>query len=256
LRVRAGRAQRARRHVFQRANAGKLGLSFPGLLALVTGGSPNSHGLFYDVSYNRSIFDPANTTCAGKPGNMQVFDESIDLYDSSFVSQNVIDPATLPRYIDANGKCSPKYPHNAMRSNTIFDQSQTKAVADYLNANAGALFIDEVMAGADLELKFNSALKDPATPDIIVQPIYGTVYTGSGKKNAEHGGFSFADTNVGLVVSNPALRRRVLKSPVATSQVAASILKALGADPSELDAVRKEGTRVLPFLFEEGGGEE
>jgi arylsulfatase A-like enzyme len=136
------------------------------------------------------------------------------------------------------------------------DQSQTKAVADYLNANAGALFIDEVMAGADLELKFNSALKDPATPDIIVQPIYGAVYTGSGKKNAEHGGFSFADTNVGLVVSNPALRRRVLKSPVATSQVAASILKALGADPGELDAVRKEGTRVLPFLFEEGGGEE
>src|SRR6267378_5255243 len=30
--------------------------SFPGLLALVTGGSPISQGLFYDVSYNRSIF--------------------------------------------------------------------------------------------------------------------------------------------------------------------------------------------------------
>jgi len=29
--------------------------SFPGLLALVTGGSPVSHGLFYDVSYNRGI---------------------------------------------------------------------------------------------------------------------------------------------------------------------------------------------------------
>src|ERR1700716_139035 len=51
--------------------------SFPGLLALVTGGSPVSHGLFYDVSYNRGIFDPTNTTCSGQPGNMQVFDESI-----------------------------------------------------------------------------------------------------------------------------------------------------------------------------------
>src|SRR6476620_6739462 len=30
--------------------------SFPGLLALITGGSPSSHGLFYDVSYNRDIF--------------------------------------------------------------------------------------------------------------------------------------------------------------------------------------------------------
>src|SRR5262249_11262113 len=43
--------------------------SFPGLLALITGGSPNSHGLFYDVSYDREIFDPTNTTCSGAPGN-------------------------------------------------------------------------------------------------------------------------------------------------------------------------------------------
>ncbi|HEV2699811.1 MAG TPA: alkaline phosphatase family protein, partial [Terriglobales bacterium] len=35
--------------------------SFPGLLALVTGGSPISTGLFYDVSYDRTIFDPTNT---------------------------------------------------------------------------------------------------------------------------------------------------------------------------------------------------
>ena len=451
--------------------------SFPGLLALVTGGSPNSHGLFYDVSYNRSIFDPTNTSCSGQPGNTQVFDESIDVYNAAFVSQNVIDPAALPRYIDASGKCSPKYPHNAMRSNTIFevvksaggrtawadkhpaydlvngpsgkgvddlytpeltnvggfdntisvvctvqndslkvqgilneiagfthdgktrvgvpavfgmnfqavsvgqklakdngsggctsdtnpaingqpggykdgsgtptavlsyglqktdealgkmiralkgagiydstlfivsakhgqspinplkikkpghfadlvaalpdantnpaaiaiasanncstgpcgfvqdddialiwlqDQSQAQAVADYLNANAVALFIDEVMGGAALTTRFNSPLKDPATPDIIVQPMYGTVYTGSKAKNAEHGGFSFADTNVGLIVSNPELSRREVKSPVATSQVAASIIKALGLDPGALDAVRKEGTRVLPFLF-------
>src|ERR1700687_2806785 len=54
--------------------------SFPGLLALVTGASPNSHGLFYDVSYNRSIFDPSNTSCSGLPGNTQVYDESIDAY--------------------------------------------------------------------------------------------------------------------------------------------------------------------------------
>lgn len=71
--------------------------SFPGLLALVTGGSPVSHGLFYDVSYNRGIFDPTNTTCSGQPGNMQVFDESIDKYTGTPpVSLNVIDPAALP----------------------------------------------------------------------------------------------------------------------------------------------------------------
>ena len=70
--------------------------SFPGLLALVTGGSPISHGLFYDVSYDRTFFDPTNVTCKGAPGNMMVFDESIDLYKGN-VSQNVIDPTKLPR---------------------------------------------------------------------------------------------------------------------------------------------------------------
>jgi hypothetical protein len=403
----------------------------------VTGGSPISHGLFYDVSYNRSIFDPTNTTCSGQAGNMQVFDESIDKYSGTPpVSLNVIDPNALPNHLDENGNCVRLFPHNAMKSNTIFevvkangghtawadkhpaydiangpsgkgvddlytpeitnfggfdntvsvvctvelstdnaaggcaddtmftgkpggykdglgtptdvleyaleqtdaalasmiqglkvqhiydstlfivsakhgqspinptkinkpghfadlvaalpdaatnggaiaiananacnppaqqacgfvqdddialiwlaDQNQTAAAAAYLNANANALFIDEVMAGNEFNLKFNSPLTDNATPDIIVQPIYGTVYTHSTAKNAEHGGFSFGDTNVGLIVSNPALHSRVVKTPVATSQVAASLLRALGIDPSELQAVQKEGTEVLPFLF-------
>src|SRR6201984_2507266 len=94
--------------------------SFPGLLALVTGGSPISHGLFYDVSYDRSIFDPTNTTCAGAAGNMMVFDESIDLYNSANVSENVINPSALPRHL-VNGQCVPMYPHNAIRANTIFE---------------------------------------------------------------------------------------------------------------------------------------
>jgi len=54
---------------------------------------------------------------------------------------------------------------------------------------------------------------------------------------------------VGLIVSNPGLKARTVKTPVATSQVGASILKALGIDPTELQSVRKEGTAVLPFLF-------
>jgi hypothetical protein len=456
--------------------------SFPGLLALVTGGSPISHGLSYDVSYNRGIFDPTNTSCAGQPGNMQVFDESIDKYTPGNppLSLNVIDPAALPRHINEQGKCVPLYPHDAIKSNTIFevvkaegghtawadkhpaydlvngpsgkgvddlytpeitnvggldntvsvvctvnndalkvqgilneikglrhdgtpgpgvpavfgmnfqavsvgqklakdnkdgscvadttftgqpggykdgagtpttvlayalqktdaalrnmidalqaqhiydstlfivsakhgqspinpakvnkpghfadlvaalpgagidpaaiaiadaavcgtgpcgfvqdddialiwlkDQSKTDAVAAYLNANAGPLFIDEVMAGNEIKLKFNDPLTDNATPDILVQPIYGTTYTGSSKKNAEHGGFSFGDTNVGLIVSNPGLSAKVVKTPVATSQVAPSILKALGIDPSELQSVRQEGTQVLPFLFSNEGG--
>jgi len=59
------------------------------------------------------------------------------------------------------------------------DQSKTQQVADYLNANAKALFIDEVLAGDELEIKFNDPKHDSRTPDIIVQPQYGTIYTTS-----------------------------------------------------------------------------
>ena len=74
------------------------------------------------------------------------------------------------------------------------------------------------------------------------------MYTASTKKNAEHGGFSFGDTNVGLIVSNPHLSARTIKTLVLTSQVAATILSSLGIEPNELNAVRVEGTRVLPGL--------
>jgi hypothetical protein len=447
--------------------------SFPGLLALVTGGSPISHGLFYDVSYDRTFFDPTNVTCKGPAGNMMVFDESIDLYKGN-VSQNVIDPTKLPRRL-VSGKCVPVFPHDAIRTNTIFevvkskggrtawadkhpaydlvngpsgkgvddlytpeitnvngfdatvsvdctvandelkvkaiineinglthdgkpagrtpavfgmnfqavsvgqklakdngdgscpqsthtgkpggyvdgagtptdvlafglqktdealgdmiqalkhrgifnstlfivsakhgqspinpakvnkpghfadlvaalpdagtnpgalaiasanacstgscgfvqdddialiwmqDQSKTKAAIDYLNVNAKALFIDEVLGGDEIELKFNDPKHDSRTPDILVQPIYGTIYTGSSKKNAEHGGFSFGDTNVGLIVSHPRLPSVTIKTPVITSQVAPTILQALDLEPEALNSVRVEHTTILPGLWD------
>jgi predicted AlkP superfamily pyrophosphatase or phosphodiesterase len=451
--------------------------SFPGVLALVTGGSPLSHGVFYDYSYDRTIWAPDNKTCSGPPGTQMIFDESIDVYVNN-VSQDVIDPNALPRFRDQSGRCVPMYPHDALRVNTAFeviksahagrtawadkhpaydlvngpsgkgvddlytpeitnapgfdntisvvctaqndalkvtavlneihglnhqgtrrvgvptlfgmnfqavsvgqkllldnpgggcasdtdpsingraggyldgsgtptrvlayglkrtddalwqfiralraeglydstliivtskhgqspinpaklvkpghfadlvcvvsdcssneaaqiintagncpegpcgwvqdddiglvwlpDQSKTALVASYLNQNAPALHIDEVMSGEELKLKFRNPLHDSRTPDIIVQPIYGTIYTGASKnKVAEHGGFSYGDTNVGLIVSGPAMRQQVVKTPVFTSQVAATILKSLDLDPNDLQAVREEGVQTLPLL--------
>jgi arylsulfatase A-like enzyme len=111
--------------------------------------------------------------------------------------------------------------------------------------------IEEVMAGAELRLRFNDPAKDSRTPDVIVQPAYGTIYTGSSKKNAEHGGFSFGDTNVGLIVSSSDLHARAIKTPVSTSQVAPTILDALGLDPEALRSVRVEHTEALPGLRDE-----
>lgn len=89
---------------------------------------------------------------------------------------------------------------------------------------------------------------DPRTPDIIVAPNVGVVYTGSSKKQAEHGGFAHDDTNVMLLVSNPDFQARTVDSFVETMQVAPTILAILGLDPHSLQAVQAEGTPVLPGL--------
>jgi len=90
---------------------------------------------------------------------------------------------------------------------------------------------------------------DPRTPDILVTPHIGVTYSGSTKKLAEHGGFSHDDTNVMMLVSNPSIRGNTVTIPVTTMQVAPTILKALGLNPSALQSVQQEGTETLPKLF-------
>jgi len=131
--------------------------------------------------------------------------------------------------------------------------TSTLAAVGLLEAGATSAGIGQIFYGPSLEaiygkpgLPANGG--DPRTPDIIVQPNVGVVYTGSLAKQAEHGGFAQDDTNVVLLVSNPSLRARTVTSFVETTQVAPTILKILGLDPNELDAVRKEGTPVLPGL--------
>jgi hypothetical protein len=74
------------------------------------------------------------------------------------------------------------------------------------------------------------------------------IYTGSSKKQEEHGGFAHDDTNVIMLLSNPSFPPGTVTSFVETTQVAPTILQALGLDPGSLDAVQKEGTPVLPGL--------
>jgi arylsulfatase A-like enzyme len=87
---------------------------------------------------------------------------------------------------------------------------------------------------------------DPRTPDIIVVPNVGMTYSGSTAMIADHGGFSHDDTNVIMLVANPRFQPQTVYTGVSTMQVAPTVLDALGLDPRALDAVRIEGTAVLP----------
>ena len=102
----------------------------------------------------------------------------------------------------------------------------------------------EILYGPMLSLMFNPNLA--STPDIIVLPKVGVVYTGGKKKIAEHGGFALDDTNVMMLVSAPGLEAKRFTTQVQTAQVAPTALKLLGLDPDKLDAVRVEGTQALP----------
>ena len=118
-----------------------------------------------------------------------------------------------------------------------------------LESNATAAGIGQIFYGASITTAYNSPLVDSRTPDIIVAPNVGVVYTGSAKKQAEHGGFANDDTNVMMLISNPSIDQNTNYQFVETKQVAPTILRILGLDPTALDAVKLEGTAVLPGLF-------
>jgi hypothetical protein len=118
-------------------SASKPSDSFPGLMAIVSGGSPRTVGAFYDVAYDRSLDPPAEDTgngvkagsCtpgAAPSGTSTEYEEGID-FDQDKLNGgaangdggvNSINANRLPRD-PANG-CAPVFPWNFVRTNTIF----------------------------------------------------------------------------------------------------------------------------------------
>src|ERR1700688_2759398 len=108
--------------------------SFPGLMAIVSGGSPRTVGAFYDVAYDRSLSPPATTTgngvtgapglCPSQVGTRTEYEEGIDIDQTQLNGGEAdgkatgIDPNKLERD-PANG-CKPVFPYNFVRTNTIF----------------------------------------------------------------------------------------------------------------------------------------
>ena len=133
----------------------------------------------------------------------------------------------------------------------LSDTADTYAAVSILEQNGSAttgIGLGQIYYDASLELNFNNPTNDPRTPDIIVTPNVGVTYSGSHKKQEEHGGFSHDDTNVVLLLSSPSFKPKTVQAAVGTAQVAPTILKALGINPNALQAVQVEGTPVLPSV--------
>ena len=122
------------------ASTSKPSDSFPGLTAIVTGGSPALTGVYYDVAYSRNYDAPETTTgngvaagpCtpyANPTGTTTEYEEGIDIDKTKFNGGapgasltdgglNSIDPKKLPR--DPNNGCNPVFPWVFVRTNSIF----------------------------------------------------------------------------------------------------------------------------------------
>ncbi len=121
------------------ASTSKPSDSFPGLMTLMTGATPRTMGVYYDVAYDRTLSPPSVTTGNGNAsgactpgvitGYTTEYDEGIDidqtklnggapgagLTDGGIAS---IDVSRLDR--DPTQGCAPVYPWNFVRTNTIF----------------------------------------------------------------------------------------------------------------------------------------
>ena len=121
------------------------------------------------------------------------------------------------------------------------------AAQDYLEKNRKAFGIGTILTPAAIATHYADPAHDSRAPDFYVGVNPGVVYT-SGKKIAEHGGFNHDDRNVALLVAAPGLAAKRMDGLVQTTQIAPTILRALGLDPQALQAVKAEGTPALPGL--------
>ena len=136
----SGRARQDRSVNYTRTTTSRSSDSFPGLMALVTGGTPKLVGAYYDVAYDRVLAPPLNDTGNGvfsgpctpntPNGTTTEYEEGVEfnqtlLNGGNPAALNVtdggvkgIDPTRLPR--DPFRGCSPVYPWNFIRANTIY----------------------------------------------------------------------------------------------------------------------------------------
>lgn len=167
--------------------------------------------------------------------------------------QAPIDPGSVQKLDDEPYGKMPGYAfHIADDASLIWLDPATRATdlpaaQAYLQANRAALGIGKVWTPNQMALAFADPASDSRVPDLMVTVNPGVVYT-SGKKIAEHGGANHDDRNVVLLLSNPTLARKSVNALVQTTQVAPTILSALGYDAKELQAVGIEGTQALPAL--------
>ena len=202
-------------------------------------------GAFVEQIHDLGLQDSTLIIITAKHGQSPIDPSRVNKIDSPNTPADIISSLLFPSESDPNG-LGPTQDDVSLL--WLKDSGQLSNAVNMLEGHAAAAGIGEIFAGRGIAQMYNAAPDDPRTPDILITPNIGVIYTGSKRKLAEHGGFAHDDTNVIMLVSNPSFDPATVTTPVQTMQVAPTILQALGLNPGSLDAVKKEGTQVLPGL--------
>ena len=128
-------------------------------------------------------------------------------------------------------------------------------------SNAAGTFVDysgtvshsglaRILAGEDAADFIGVRKSDDRVPDLIGITTIGTVYSSPVKikKISEHGGDARQDRHVPIIVWGAGVHSVRIDERVETTQIAPTVLEALGLPARELKAVRLEHTESLPGI--------
>ncbi len=127
------------------------------------------------------------------------------------------------------------------------DRAKTGKVVAALGKRADALGIATIATGEELALTMNAPAEDPRMPDVVIEPRESIRYTVRGSR--VDGGYRADETHVPLLISGAQLTGRVDKTWVPVTQIAPLLMRALGMDKFDLDALHHEHTPALPGIF-------
>jgi hypothetical protein len=118
--------------------------SIPATIGMFTGASPALAGMYYDDAFHRG-WAPAGSDCT-KPGTVIDLKDGVDATPVPIPPANAtLNPSKLP--LGPAKGCTPVYPHNMLRVNTIFEvvrgagmytaYSEKRPSYDFLNGPSG-----------------------------------------------------------------------------------------------------------------------
>ena len=106
--------------VYSNARTSSPSDSLPATAGIFTGAYPRDNGIFWETVWDRSLYD-GGSSCKGSPGTVCDFSEADDLNSSMLDGGGVFNLSVLPIQKTTWGTCEIVYPHNFLRTNTIFE---------------------------------------------------------------------------------------------------------------------------------------